>query len=67
MNEEKTKIRISNAIKDSGIRPSMIALELDIGIASVYGWTSCQKMPSLDHLYKLAKLLGCKVDDLLVE
>jgi putative transcriptional regulator len=61
------KSRLNELIEKSGYMKKYIAKEVGITPTQLSNWIACRSYPPLDKAYKLAKLLGCKVDDLYEE
>ena len=66
LNVEETKKAISNSIKKSGLTDKQISKEVVVSIQAVNGWKNARKLPSIDNLFTLSKILGVRVDELLV-
>ena len=65
------KARTGNKIKIlmQQKRKTVSQLQLDLGMASatnIYAWLRGDFVPSTDKLVQIAKILDCKVDDLLI-
>lgn len=58
------KCRIDDLIKQSGYLKKYVAKQLEITPNQLSNWLACRSYPPLDKAYKLADLLGVKVDDL---
>jgi transcriptional regulator with XRE-family HTH domain len=56
--------RIGEQIDKSGYLKKYIASKLEITPTQLSNWISGRSYPTADKLFKLADLLGCKVDDL---
>jgi transcriptional regulator with XRE-family HTH domain len=56
--------RIGEQIEKSGYMKKYIAARLDITPTQLSNWIGGRSYPPADKLFKLAALLGCKVDDL---
>lgn len=48
-----------------GVAQEYIATNMNVSVATVSRWESGEFLPRADKLLQLAKLLHCKVDDLL--
>lgn len=49
----------------SGLTVIAVARAINVSQQAVYQWESGETSPTIANLIKLAKLYGCKVDDLL--
>jgi len=58
------KCNIENIIVGKGLKKGYIAKELGISSQQLRRWIIGNYYPPADKLFKLAKLLDCKVDDL---
>jgi transcriptional regulator with XRE-family HTH domain len=58
------KSRLNQLIEKSGYRKKYIAKEVGITPNQLSNWIAGRSYPPLDKAYKLAALLGVKVDDL---
>lgn len=54
----KTRFAISK------IRSKQVAEALNVNVQTVSNWVNGRSYPTTETLFKLAKLLDCKVDDL---
>ena len=65
MNE--TGKRLRNRLGGAGI--PVAELSRMLGFSSrqaIYRWFRGEALPSVDHLYRIGQILGCRIDDLLV-
>ncbi|MFB4471845.1 helix-turn-helix transcriptional regulator [Oceanobacillus caeni] len=58
------KNNINYWIEKSGYKKKWIAKELGVSNEVLSRWVNNKSKPSVENLFKLAALLGCKVDDL---
>ena len=58
------KLIINERIKESGLKKSYIAMQMNVSKDTLTNWVNGRSMIKLDHAVELAELLGCKVDDL---
>jgi len=58
--------RIGELIRQKGIKQVDVAKELGVGKSTVSMYCSNTMQPSLNRLIKLAKMLNCKIGDLLI-
>ncbi|WP_100373062.1 helix-turn-helix transcriptional regulator [Bacillus sp. FJAT-45037] len=56
--------KIDECIKRSGYRRDFVADHMEIKKQQLSNWCTGRSKPRVDDLFKLAKLLNCKVDDL---
>ena len=61
------KNRIKEMIKKSGYSQKEVAKKLNISEVNLSNWCSGKMIPRLDNAYNLAKLLNCKIDELIEE
>lgn len=59
--------KIGERILASGLRKGFIAEKLGVNKNTVSNWIKGTTWPDLDQAYLLAKLLNCKMDDLIEE
>lgn len=59
--------KIANEMDSQGISVSEMAEALDISYQAVYQMKQGEKMPTLKHLFTISRILGRKIDDLVVE
>jgi putative transcriptional regulator len=59
--------RISEVLKQKGIKQADVAKGLGVGKSTISMYCSNSMQPSLSRLIKLAELLNCEIGDLLVE
>lgn len=61
----KIKSNIGRIIKDSGLRDEFIAKKVGgVTKKTIYYWKNSLSYPTFEKSFVLAKVLGCKVDDL---
>jgi putative transcriptional regulator len=60
----KMKCRIDEIIKERGYKKKYIAEQMGISANQLSNWITGRSYPPLDKAFKLAELLGVKVDDL---
>jgi putative transcriptional regulator len=58
------KSNIGELIKKSPYKREYIMKKLDVSANTLSNWSTGKTMPSLDMAFKLASILGVKVDDL---
>jgi putative transcriptional regulator len=58
------KSRIGEHIDKSGYKKKHIAQLMEVSPTQISNWVSGKSYPSVPKLYRLAKLLGVKADDL---
>ncbi|MEH7093918.1 helix-turn-helix transcriptional regulator [Neobacillus vireti] len=58
------KSRIGELIDAAGYKKKYIAKELDVSPTQLSNWISGRSYPTLEKAFKLATILGVKVDDL---
>jgi putative transcriptional regulator len=58
------KSRIGELIEAAGYKKKYIANLLGISPTQLSNWISGRSYPPIDKAFKLAEILGCKVDDL---
>ncbi|WP_416149442.1 helix-turn-helix transcriptional regulator [Salipaludibacillus sp. HK11] len=58
------KSRIGECIDERGLKNKFIAKQLGVSQEQVSKWRNGKAYPRVDKLFKLALLLGVKVDDL---
>ena len=56
-------MEIKKIREQKGLRQEDIAQALDLDRSTVAKWEAGEAMPRSDKLPKLAKILGCKIDD----
>ncbi len=61
------KNNIKYMIKKSGLTQKEVSEKMKIRQATISGWSNGEIIPRLDNAYELAKLLNCKIDDLIEE
>lgn len=58
---------LNHMIRKSGYKISQIQKELELACPQpIYRWMNGQVMPTIDHLYKLSRLLKVHMEDLVV-
>jgi putative transcriptional regulator len=63
----KMKSNIGNLIDERGLKRKWVAEQLGITPKQVSNWITGFSYPTVDKAFRLAKLLGVKVDDLYEE
>jgi len=58
------RCNIEKIIKEKGFLKKYIAKEVGITPSQLSYWITMKNFPSADKLFKLARVLNCKVDDL---
>ncbi len=58
------KSRIGELIDAAGYKKKYIAKELNVSPTQLSNWISGRSFPTVEKAFKLAKILGVKVDDL---
>lgn len=58
------KNNISKLINERGYKKKYVAAEIGITPTQLSNWISGRSLPTIDKAFKLADLLGVKVDDL---
>ncbi|RQW21424.1 XRE family transcriptional regulator [Bacillus sp. C1-1] len=58
------KSRIGDRIDERGLKNKFVAMKLGVTQVQVSKWRTGNSYPRVDKLFKLAALLGVKVDDL---
>ena len=67
LSPKMTGLQLSRLCQEKGITVKIIQEYLNLSCPqSVYRWLKGRAVPSIDHLYALAGLLGVEVDDLLM-
>ncbi|WP_100406283.1 helix-turn-helix transcriptional regulator [Bacillus solitudinis] len=61
------KSRIGELLDERGLKSKYIANKLEVTQEQVSKWRNGKSYPRLEKAFKLAKLLGVKVDDLYEE
>ena len=68
INIKRTGSKIKRLCDERRISVKTIQKELYIGsFQSVYAWFSGKTLPSLDNMYRLSRLLGVSVDEMIVD
>lgn len=62
----KTGVAIKNKRKSLGISAIVLADKLNVSRIAVHKWEAGYNFPDLPHIYAMAKIFKCKVDDLIV-
>jgi transcriptional regulator with XRE-family HTH domain len=58
------KSRIGELIEAAGYKKKYIAQKLDISPTQLSNWISGRSYPPIEKAFKLAKMLGVKIDEL---
>jgi putative transcriptional regulator len=58
------KSNIGELIKKSPYKREYFMQQLGVSANTISSWSTGKNIPSLDKAFKLADILGCKVDDL---
>lgn len=58
------KCHIEKIITDKGLLKKYVAKQVGVTPSQLSLWMRMKNFPSADKLFKLAWILGCKVDDL---
>lgn len=58
------KCKINEQIELNGRKKKWVAQQLGVSQEVLSRWINGRSMPSVNNLFKLAKILNCKVDDL---
>ena len=61
-----TENRIAKCIKESGIGDKELGEMMHISIQAVNKWRHGRSIPEVENLYLLSRILGKRVDDLLI-
>ncbi|MGX2959507.1 helix-turn-helix transcriptional regulator [Peribacillus sp. JNUCC 23] len=61
---DKMRCLIGNLIHEKGFKAKYIAAQLEVTPQQMSNWVNNRNYPPLEKAFKLAKLLGVKVDDL---
>jgi DNA-binding XRE family transcriptional regulator len=56
--------RIEELVRESGLKKSYIAEKLEVSVKQFRNYETGHSLIPIDKAFALAKLLGCKVDDL---
>lgn len=68
INIKATGKRLKNLCEKKCVTVKRIQEELHIGAyQSVYNWFSGKTLPSLDNMYRLSRLLGVPMEDMIVD
>lgn len=59
--------RIDEILEERGIKKIWLAEQLDVGTSAVSKWCSNKGQPRVEMLFRIAKVLGVGVCELLVE
>lgn len=59
--------RIKQLLIEQGRKQEFLSIKLDKSANTVSLWCTNQIQPSVSDLYRIAKILDCKVSDLLLE
>lgn len=60
-----THIRLYSKIKQTGIRQAELSEITGISQGTISNYTNGYTSPTVDNLFKIAKALGCRVEDLI--
>ena len=66
LNNEATEKRIGNLIDKSGLNDKELSEKMNVSVQAINKWRHSKGFPDIENLCILSRLLGCKVDDLLV-
>lgn len=67
INKEATGLKLYRLIEQSEMTFAELAEHLELQSPRViYDWVNGKKMPSLENLYNLAKLLNVNMEDILI-
>ncbi|WP_110928425.1 helix-turn-helix transcriptional regulator [Bacillus massiliglaciei] len=61
------KCLIGNLIKERGLKHKFIADKIGVSTQQISNWINMRNYPTIDKAFKLAQILGVKVDDLYEE
>ena len=64
MKRYKLKSRIGELIEKSGLRNDYIRKHVDVKQKQLWNWKNGESFPTFEKAFILARILGCKVDDL---
>ena len=68
INMKATGKRLKNLCKEKCVTVKRIQEELHIGAyQSVYNWFAGKTLPSLDNMYRLSRMLGVPIDDIIID
>ncbi|KFN11972.1 XRE family transcriptional regulator [Bacillus pseudomycoides] len=56
--------KIGNLLKNSGLKGKWVAQQLNISQNQMSNYVTGKSYPPVDKAFELAKIFGCKVDDL---
>lgn len=56
--------RINEQLDKRGLKKKWVAEQMGIAPTILSRWANNRGKPSIDNLFKLARVIGCKVDDL---
>ena len=59
--------RIKLVLKDKGIKQTWLAEKLDKSFSMVNDYCNNRRQPSIEDLYRIAKILDVKAKDLLID
>ena len=59
--------RIKIVLKDKGIKQTWLAEKLDKSFSMVNDYCNNRRQPSIDDLYRIAKILNVNAKDLLID
>ena len=64
---KRTGEMLHRRMEAAGISVRDLTRLLDVGYPqTVYRWIRGETLPSIDHFYRMARIFGCRVDDLIV-
>lgn len=64
---ERTGERIKELCNEKGLTVKELQKELRIGsFQSIYAWFAGKCLPNLDNMYRLSRILGVSMDDIIV-
>lgn len=68
INVKKTSVLLNSKRIEAGITVKKISDTLDVSEVAIYRWYNPKKvnLPNLTHLYQMAEMFGCKIEDLVV-
>lgn len=66
LNNVATEKRIGNLIDKSGLNDKELSEKMNVSVQAINKWRHSKGFPDIENLCILSRLLGCKVDDLLV-
>lgn len=60
------KSRIGKVIDSKGLKHKWVAMQMGIAPTVLSRWINNRGKPSVERLFKLARILDCKVDELYI-